>query len=86
MLFTTTTTSVEDCNNLRHALPSIEDTWLTYWWEFRLFAFILAISDVNAFLIQLILWTVGYVRRECLRYWSFVGVDVEIFYNIYIGE
>ena len=31
-------------NNLRHALPSIEYTWITYQWECRVFAFILSIS------------------------------------------
>ena len=24
--------AVDDSNNLRHSLPSIEDTWVTYWW------------------------------------------------------
>ena len=43
--------AVEDHNNLRNALPSIEDTWATDRWECRLFAFILAISELNAFLI-----------------------------------
>ena len=42
---------VDDHNNLRHALPSIEYTWITDRWECRSFAFILAISEVNAFLI-----------------------------------
>ena len=41
----------DDQNNLRHSLPSIEDTWVTDRWECRVFAFILAISEVNAFLI-----------------------------------
>ena len=43
--------AVYDNNNLRHVLPSIEYTWMTYCWECRLFAFILSISEVNAFLI-----------------------------------
>ena len=43
--------AVDVHNNLRHALPSIEDTWMTDWWECSLFAFILAILEVNAFLI-----------------------------------
>ena len=42
---------VDDRNNLRHSLPSIEDTWVTYRWDCWVFAFILAISEVNAFLI-----------------------------------
>jgi hypothetical protein len=45
--------AVDDHNNLRHALPSIEDSW----WETRVFSFILAITEVNAFL--------------CLRYFTF---------------
>ena len=42
---------VDKHNSLRHALPSIEDAWMTDWWECHLFAFILAISEVNSFLI-----------------------------------
>jgi hypothetical protein len=42
--------AVDDHNNLRHALPSLEDTWVTQRWELRVFAFILAISEVNAYL------------------------------------
>ena len=42
---------VDDHNNLRHALTSIEDTWVKDWWECRVFAFILDISEVNSFLI-----------------------------------
>ena len=43
--------AVDDHNNLSHSLPSIEDTWVTDWWECRVFDFILDISDANAFLI-----------------------------------
>ena len=43
--------AVEDHNNLRNALLSIEDTWMTDRWECRFFAFILSISELNAFLI-----------------------------------
>jgi hypothetical protein len=42
--------AVDDHNNLRHALPSIEDSWATQRWEIRVFSFVLAISEVNAFL------------------------------------
>ena len=37
--------------NRRHALPSIEDIRMTDRWECHVFAFILAILEVNAFLI-----------------------------------
>ena len=49
--------AVDDHNNLRHSLPSIEDSWKTQRWETRVFSFILAITEVNAFL--------------CLRYFTF---------------
>ena len=49
--------AVDDHNNLRHALPSIEDSWVTQRWETRVFSFIVAICEVNAFL--------------CLRYFTF---------------
>jgi hypothetical protein len=42
--------TVDDRNNLHHALPSIEDSWATQRWEIRVFLFVLAISEVNAFL------------------------------------
>ena len=41
---------VDDHNNLRHKVPSIEDSWRTKRWAVRVFSFILAISEVNAFL------------------------------------
>ena len=43
--------AVDNQNNLRHALISIEDKYMTDWWECQVFAFILAISEVNAFFI-----------------------------------
>ena len=43
--------AVDYHNNLRHALPSIEDIWVKYWWDCWVFDFILAISEVNTFLI-----------------------------------
>jgi len=42
--------AVDDHNNLSHGLPSIEDSWTTQRWESRVFTFILAITEVNAFL------------------------------------
>ena len=43
--------AIDDHNNLRHVLSSIEDTRMTDWWECQVFAFYFAISEVNAFLI-----------------------------------
>ena len=42
--------AVDDHNNLRHALPSVEDTWLKKRWECRVFTFILAMTEINTFL------------------------------------
>ena len=56
--------AVEDHNNLRNALPSIEDTWMTDRWECQLFAFIFSISEVNEFLI--------------LRYFVYYGLRWEV--------
>ena len=41
---------VDDHNNHRHSLPSIEDTWGTHRWPNRVFAFLLAISEINSWL------------------------------------
>ena len=41
---------MDDHNNLRHALPSIKDSWLTMRWVTCVFLFIVAITKVNAFL------------------------------------
>ena len=43
--------AVDDHKNLRHTLPSIDDTSTTDWCECQVFDFILSISEVNAFLI-----------------------------------
>jgi hypothetical protein len=42
--------AVDDPNNLRHALPSIEATITTICWEIRVFSFVLAVTEVNAYL------------------------------------
>jgi hypothetical protein len=41
---------VDDHNNLRHSDISLEEIWVTHTWENRVFAFLLAISEVNTFL------------------------------------
>ena len=42
--------TVDDHNNLRHSTPSLEETWITHRWPNRVFSFILAVCEVNAFL------------------------------------
>ncbi len=55
--------AVDYHNNLRHALPSIEDLWTTTCWESCVFEFILALMEVNAFL--------------SLRYFTFAKSTIE---------
>jgi hypothetical protein len=42
--------SIDNHNNLWHGLPSIEDSWITHRWEICVFSFLLALTEVNAFL------------------------------------
>ncbi|KAG7359200.1 transposase IS4 [Nitzschia inconspicua] len=42
--------AVDHHNNIRHSDISLEETWATDRWEDRVFAFILAITEVNAYL------------------------------------
>jgi hypothetical protein len=42
--------AVDDHNNLRHALLSIKDGWRTIQWETRVFSFVLAVCEINAYL------------------------------------
>ena len=41
---------VDDNNHLRHIRPSFEETWITHRWVLRVFAFLLALTEVNLFL------------------------------------
>ncbi len=52
-------------NNLCHSLLLIKDTWRTTCWEIRVFAFIIVISEVNAFLA---------VRFFCFANGTFPGM------------
>jgi hypothetical protein len=49
--------AVDDHNNLRHSVPSIEGTWLTHRWPLRVLAFVLSVSEVNTYLaLKYFLW------------------------------
>eukprot|EP00804_Cyclotella_cryptica_P029088 CCRYP_005269-RA/>CCRYP_005269-RA protein AED:0.29 eAED:0.29 QI:0/-1/0/1/-1/0/1/0/216 len=50
---------VDDHNNLRHAVPSIEETWVTTRWALRVLQFLLAVTEVNMYL--------------CMRYFVWDG-------------
>ena len=41
---------IDDHNNLRHMIPSLETTWITHRWATRVFSFLLAVTEVNCYL------------------------------------
>jgi hypothetical protein len=43
---------VGDHNNLEHVVPSIEETWVTTHWALHEFQFIMAVTEVNIFLVM----------------------------------
>lgn len=52
--------AVDDHNNHRHSDISLEETWVTHHWENRVFAFLLAITEVNLFLLyRYFIWKEG---------------------------
>ena len=42
---------IDDHNHVHHALPAIEVTWKTLRWENPVFTFILAVTEINAYLL-----------------------------------
>jgi hypothetical protein len=52
--------AVDDHNNLRHSDISLEETWVTHRWENIVFAFVLAITEVNVYLaMRFFVWQCG---------------------------
>ena len=50
--------AVDDHNNLRHSSPSLENTWVTCRWVNRVFAFLLAVTEINVYLyLRYVLWS-----------------------------
>ena len=41
---------MDDYNNLRHQVPSLEETRTQHCWACRVFEFLLAVTEVNAYL------------------------------------
>lgn len=42
--------TVDDCNNECHFNTSLKKTWITHWWDNRIFALILVIMGISIFL------------------------------------
>ena len=62
---------VDDHNNLRHAVPSLEETWLTLRWVIRVFTFILAVTEVNVYLVLKFFVFVGDKAGDLEKYLEF---------------
>ncbi len=62
--------AVDDHNNLHHALPSVEHTITTACWEMHAFSFVLAVTEVNAFLAYRLFcrpYPVPTLQQVCLK-------------------
>ena len=56
---------VDDHNHLRHSNPSLEDTWSTHRWANRVFAFLIAVTEVNVYLwLRYKVWSKGPKDKE----------------------
>lgn len=78
---------IDDHNNLRHAVPSIEESWNTRRWEIREFSFILAVCEGNAFLALRYFCYPGNITALCPTFLKFrMRLAFELINNKYIGE
>ena len=58
---------VDDHNALRHMVPSIEGTWTTDRWANRVFAYLLATSEINGYLAMRH-WVWNGEKKETVHY------------------
>jgi Transposase IS4 len=73
---------VDDHNSKRHAPISLEVTWATHTWTNRVFAFLLAITEVNVFLA-----TKYFTQRQPTSMLEFrKAFSKELIYNRYIAQ
>jgi len=63
--------AVDDHNNLRHACPALEETWITQRWAIRVFTFLLAITEVNTYLVLKFFIFVGTLSTALPKYHAF---------------
>lgn len=77
--------AVDDHNNLRHQSPALEEVWVTKRWPIRVFTFLLAITEVNLFLIlRFFIWK-GEERRT--KFQSFrKDLAFSLIYNKHIAK
>jgi hypothetical protein len=70
---------VDDGNGKRHSPISLEVVWATKWWPRRVFAFILAITEVNVMLASVLFG--GYRKTSMLDFRK--RLSYELIYNTY---
>lgn len=63
--------AVNDHNNLRHALPLLEDTWMTIRWPVHVFTFLLALTKTNVYLALSYFVYVGAKKNILPKYLKF---------------
>lgn len=70
--------SIDDHNNLRHSVLSLEETWITHRWINCVFSFILAITEINAYLaLKFFVWIPWNQKIPTLRkFWRKLAFDL----------
>ena len=63
--------AVDDHNNLRHALPSLEDAWMTIRWPVRIFTFLLDLTKTNVYLALGYFVYIGAKKKLLPKYLDF---------------
>ena len=73
---------MDDHNNRRQSPISLEKTWSTMWWPNGVFAFLIAVIEVNTYLAAVHLY--GYDKMEQLSFWKLLAK--ELLFNPYLKE
>ena len=73
---------VDDYNNQRQSPISLEKTWATMWWPNRVFAFLIAVIEVNTYLSAVHIY--GFDSMEQLSFRKLLAK--ELLFNPYLKE
>jgi hypothetical protein len=73
---------IDDHNSKRHSPISLEVTWATKWWPHRVFAFLLAVTEVNVMLASVHFG--GYTKSSTLNFRK--RMSNELIFNPYIPQ
>ena len=67
---------IDGNNSIRHQVPSLEQTWTTHRWPNRVFAFLLALAEVNCYLaFRFFIWK-GDEKLQFMDFRSKLGWDL----------